>query len=186
MQKISYKSALVGTLGGSLKSNNVSISFPSNDVSVASNVVLSGVSYSLLPESVPSVVDAFSISVGANGPLNSKDFTLQRAIQIKITNTKGVYIYVWDVIANRWFELAGIKNTSNSVTGYTRMMGGTYIVTNEQLPSSFASSEPISSKTNSIKVPIYKGLGSFITYIIIISIIFVLIIILYQFKKKKR
>ncbi len=174
----------VGTLGGAVQSGNVTVSFPSNEFPVSENVALSPVGNSFLPESVPYVVESFSISVGSDGPLNSRDLTLPREIQIQVTHVHAAYLYIWDAIRNRWFLLTNVQYKNNTVTGYTLMRGGTFIATSQELSSSFASNSPISQSTNSTNVPIYDGFGSIIKYTAIVIVIFVIIGFFYYRRRK--
>ncbi len=181
---IPLNTVAVGTLGGAVQSGNVTVSFPSHVFPVSENVTLSPVGNSFLPEAVPYVVESFSISIGSDGPLNSRDLTLPREIQVQVTHVHAEYIYIWDSIRNRWFLLTNVQYKNNTVTGYTFMRGGTFIATSQQLSSSFASNSPISASTNSNNVPIYNGFGSIIKYTAIVVVIFAIIGFFY-FRKRK-
>ena len=181
---IPLNTVAVGTLGGAVQSGNVTVSFPSHVFPVSENVTLSPVGNSFLPEAVPYIVESFSISIGSDGPLNSRDLTLPREIQVQVTHVRAEYIYIWDSIRNRWFLLTNVQYKNNTVTGYTFMRGGTFIATSQQLSSSFASNSPISASTNSNNVPIYDGFGSIIKYTAIVVVIFAIIGFFY-FRKRK-
>ncbi len=173
----------VGTLGGAVHSGNVTVSFPSSVFPVSENVTLSPVGNSFLPEAVPYVVESFSISIGSDGPLNSRDLTLPREIQVQVNHIHAAYLYIWDSVRNRWFSLSGVNYKNSEVTGYTFMRGGTFIATSQELSSSFASNTPISQSTNSNNVPIYDGFGSIIKYVAIVVVIFVILGFFYYRRK---
>lgn len=182
--KVPFQSFTVGSSGGNISSGNLNIHYPSGDFVNGTKIVLSPVLTQFLPEYVPGITEAFSISVGSTGPLNSQDYTLPHLIKISVTGSNLSYIYIWDAVRIRWYPLDNLNKSNGIISGQSLMRGGTFIVTNSKISSQFASSSVINPSINNVSsFSLYHGLGMFFVYLAIIIVIIIVLLIIFKFKK---
>ncbi|MCL4392710.1 hypothetical protein M1145_01020, partial [Patescibacteria group bacterium] len=137
---VPFKTFNVGSSGGRITSGNISITYPKNDFVNGTKIILSPVLNQFLPEYVPNIREAFSISIGSDGPLNSQDYTIAHPIKIYVSGAHLSDIYIWDAIRIKWYLLDNLNKSNNIISGESLMRGGTFIVTSAEVSSQFASS----------------------------------------------